>query len=173
VAGLTRSALTRLLAERGLKASLIKRVESCLAEAESGRYAPNAASSTQAGTLLQQVDRLIGDLEKFFEYLTPRRRDCGYNKTLWPWPSPCFTTSRRSYTVKRILVVFSFICLTLLGLWMVNQVPSLAKESDMSAAAGQLYESGQYALAAQAYQQLVDQGYADSALFYNLGTLIK
>ncbi len=64
VAGLTRSALTRLLAERGLKASLIKRVESCLTEAESGRYAPDAASSTQTGTLLQQVDRLIGDLEK-------------------------------------------------------------------------------------------------------------
>jgi tetratricopeptide (TPR) repeat protein len=51
---------------------------------------------------------------------------------------------------------------------MVNQVPSLAKESDMSAAASQLYETGQYALAAQAYQQLADQGYADSALFYNL-----
>jgi hypothetical protein len=64
VAGLTRSTLTRLLAEQGLKTSLIERVESCLAEAESGRYAPDAASSTQAGTLLQQVDRLIGDLEK-------------------------------------------------------------------------------------------------------------
>jgi tetratricopeptide (TPR) repeat protein len=71
--------------------------------------------------------------------------------------------------VKRILVILSFICLTLLGLWVVNQVPSLAKENDMSAAANQLYETGQYALAAQAYQQLVDQGYADSALFYNLG----
>jgi hypothetical protein len=64
VAGFTQSALTRLLAERGLKASLIERVESCLAEAESGRYAPDAGSSTQAETLLQQVDRLIGDLEK-------------------------------------------------------------------------------------------------------------
>lgn len=71
--------------------------------------------------------------------------------------------------MKRTLVIFSFICLTLLGLWMVNQVPSLAKESDVAAVAGQLYETGQYALAAQAYQQLVDQGYADSALFYNLG----
>jgi len=34
--------------------------------------------------------------------------------------------------------------------------------------AGQLYEAGQYAQAAQAYQQLADQGYSDGALFYNL-----
>ncbi len=73
--------------------------------------------------------------------------------------------------MKRTLVVFSLICLTLLGLWVVNQVPTLAKSSETSAtaAADQLYETGQYALAAQAYQQLADQGYTDSALFYNLG----
>jgi tetratricopeptide (TPR) repeat protein len=35
--------------------------------------------------------------------------------------------------------------------------------------ANQLYETGQYGQAAQAYQQLVDQGFSDSALFYNLG----
>jgi hypothetical protein len=64
VAGLTRSAVTQLLAARGLKASLIERVESCLAEVESGRYAPGARSSAQVEMLLQQVDRLIGDLEK-------------------------------------------------------------------------------------------------------------
>jgi hypothetical protein len=64
VAGLTRSAVTQLLAERGLKASLVERVGSCLAEAELGRYAPGAGSSTQVEMLLQQVDRLIGDLEK-------------------------------------------------------------------------------------------------------------
>lgn len=36
-------------------------------------------------------------------------------------------------------------------------------------AANHLYESGQYQQAAQAYQQLVDQGFSDSVLFYNLG----
>ena len=35
--------------------------------------------------------------------------------------------------------------------------------------AEQLYARGEYALAAQGYQQLADQGYADSALFYNMG----
>jgi tetratricopeptide (TPR) repeat protein len=35
--------------------------------------------------------------------------------------------------------------------------------------ANQLYENGRYTEAAQTYQQLVDQDYADSALFYNLG----
>lgn len=37
------------------------------------------------------------------------------------------------------------------------------------ATAEQLFARGEHALAAQAYQQLADQGYADSALFYNMG----
>ncbi len=43
-----------------------------------------------------------------------------------------------------------------------------AAEQSM-ALAEQLYRQGEYALAAQTYQQLVDQGYADSTLFYNMG----
>jgi hypothetical protein len=35
--------------------------------------------------------------------------------------------------------------------------------------AGQLYAQGNYAQAAESYRQLVDQGYAAPALFYNLG----
>jgi hypothetical protein len=63
--------------------------------------------------------------------------------------------------------------LTIVGLFLANQGLLLAKPSvtatETMLTANQLYESGQYAQAAQAYQQLVDQGYADSALFYNLG----
>ncbi len=36
-------------------------------------------------------------------------------------------------------------------------------------AASQLYAQGEYALAAQAYSQLIDQGYGDVALFFNRG----
>jgi tetratricopeptide (TPR) repeat protein len=35
----------------------------------------------------------------------------------------------------------------------------------------QLYEQGQYAQAALVYEQLIDQGYSDSALYYNLGNV--
>jgi tetratricopeptide (TPR) repeat protein len=35
--------------------------------------------------------------------------------------------------------------------------------------AAQLYANGDYTEAAQSYQQLIDQGYGDSALYYNLG----
>jgi tetratricopeptide (TPR) repeat protein len=35
--------------------------------------------------------------------------------------------------------------------------------------ANELYEAGQYAQATQAYEQLASQGFADGALFYNLG----
>ena len=71
--------------------------------------------------------------------------------------------------MKRIIIVFSLISITIIGLFLVNQVQLLAKPSDTMSTANQLYETGQYSQAAQAYQQLVDQGFTDSALFYNLG----
>jgi len=81
--------------------------------------------------------------------------------------------------MKRVVLIAS-ISLIMIGLFAANQTLLLAKSSPTSigsseaaaetmTTAGQLYEAGQYSLAAQAYQQLVDQGFADSALFYNLG----
>lgn len=42
-------------------------------------------------------------------------------------------------------------------------------EADTLAVAAQLYENGRFLEAAQTYQQLVDQGFASSDLYYNLG----
>jgi tetratricopeptide (TPR) repeat protein len=80
--------------------------------------------------------------------------------------------------MKRIGII-TLILLTMIGLFIANQTSLLAEASgtgrttatahDAMLAAGQLYETGQYTQAAQAYQQLADQGFADSALFYNLG----
>jgi len=77
------------------------------------------------------------------------------------------------------LIAIAIIVLIMVGLFAANGVRLLAcsaSAADSAAlaretmeAAQQLYESGQYAPAAQAYEQLVAQGYADSALFYNLG----
>ena len=54
---------------------------------------------------------------------------------------------------------------------LVHQSPLLAQSPhvEVMEAANQLYESGSYADAVQAYQQLVDQGIESSELFYNLG----
>jgi hypothetical protein len=75
--------------------------------------------------------------------------------------------------MKRVVTVFAIITLTITGLFLTNQVLLLAKSSgtasDTMLTANQLYETGHYTQAAQAYQQLVDQGYGDSALYYNLG----
>jgi len=75
--------------------------------------------------------------------------------------------------MKRIVTTFAFVSLTIVALFLANQALLLAKPSVTAVetmwTANQLYETGQYVQAAQAYQQLVDQGYADSALFYNLG----
>jgi tetratricopeptide (TPR) repeat protein len=71
--------------------------------------------------------------------------------------------------MKRMITIFSLISITIIGLFLANQVQLLAKPSDTMSTANQLYETGQYSQAAQAYQQLVDQGFTDSALFYNLG----
>jgi tetratricopeptide (TPR) repeat protein len=75
--------------------------------------------------------------------------------------------------MKRILTTFALVTLTIVGLFFANQALLLAKPSvtapETMLTGNQLYESGQYAQAGQAYQQLVHQGYADSVLFYNLG----
>jgi tetratricopeptide (TPR) repeat protein len=75
--------------------------------------------------------------------------------------------------MKRIITVFTLISLSIVGLFFANQALLLAKPSatatEMMLTANQLYEAGQYAQAAQGYQQLADQGFTDSALFYNLG----
>jgi tetratricopeptide (TPR) repeat protein len=63
--------------------------------------------------------------------------------------------------------------LTLMVLFLANQTLLLAKPSvtasDAMSTANHLYDTGQFSQAAQGYQQLVDQGFTDSALFYNLG----
>lgn len=75
--------------------------------------------------------------------------------------------------IKRLITIFTFIVVATAVLFFGSQMPlqaaSTATTGDALATASQLYQSGQYALAAQTYQQLVDQGYADSALFFNLG----
>jgi hypothetical protein len=80
--------------------------------------------------------------------------------------------------MKRIVLV-SLIALTMIGLFVANQTHLLANSDPAAGSpaaaleamrtANQLYEAGQYAQAAQAYQQLAGQGFASGALFYNLG----
>jgi hypothetical protein len=73
--------------------------------------------------------------------------------------------------MKRIIVL-ALILLSMIGLFAANQARLLARApaaaTDTMLTASQLYEAGQYAQAAQAYQHLADQGFADSALYYNL-----
>jgi hypothetical protein len=66
VVGLTRQALAALLLDQGLQPDLIERVNGCLAETESGRFAPEANDPGHAEKLVNTVDHLIGDLEKAF-----------------------------------------------------------------------------------------------------------
>ena len=74
--------------------------------------------------------------------------------------------------MKRTLILI-LTTLTIAGMVTITNVLVQAKPITNAAqtmqTANQLYESGQVAQAAQAYQQLVDQGFSDSALFYNLG----
>jgi hypothetical protein len=79
--------------------------------------------------------------------------------------------------MKRVLLI-ALIVLTMIGLFAANQTRLLAKGAPVASStsasvtmqtANGLYERGQFSQAAQAYQHLVNQGFADSALFYNLG----
>lgn len=80
--------------------------------------------------------------------------------------------------MKRIVFV-TLIALTMIGLFAANQTRLLANSDTVTGSpamgleamrtANDLYEAGQYAQAVQAYEQLASQGFADGALFYNLG----
>lgn len=76
--------------------------------------------------------------------------------------------------MKRIITMFSLISITIIGLFLAAQAPLSAKSplataTETMSTANQLYETGQFTPAAQAYQQLVDQGFGGSDLYYNLG----
>jgi tetratricopeptide (TPR) repeat protein len=77
--------------------------------------------------------------------------------------------------MKRIAAVLSivFLSLALLAVTGSGLLASAqsAETPEVAAAqvAAQLYSQGAYEEAARAYQQLIDQGYADPALYYNLG----
>jgi tetratricopeptide (TPR) repeat protein len=75
--------------------------------------------------------------------------------------------------MKRTIAMAALITTAIIGLFLANQALLLASPSvpagERMLTAGQFYDTGQYGLAAQAYQQLVDQGFAEAALFYNLG----
>ena len=64
VVGLTQPALAELLAEHGVPASLINRLQDCLASSELGRYAPGADQPDHARNLLSETDVLIRDFEQ-------------------------------------------------------------------------------------------------------------
>ena len=78
--------------------------------------------------------------------------------------------------MKRIALI-TLISLIMFALLAINGSLLLARAATPAAGdaaeamhgASALYEAGQFAQAAQVYEQLVDQGYVDSALFYNLG----
>ena len=75
--------------------------------------------------------------------------------------------------MRRIITSFALIGLAIVCLFLAKQTLLLAKPSTTAAetmlSANRLYEMSQFAQAAHGYEQLIDQGFADSALFYNLG----
>jgi len=74
--------------------------------------------------------------------------------------------NKKSLTI--ILTASTLALALLLVVFTPNQAKPLLDRETM-VRANQLYENGRYSEAVQTYQQLVDQDYADSSLFYNLG----
>jgi len=68
---------------------------------------------------------------------------------------------------KSLITTTIFLSLALI-LGLLAARPLLAQAGDMGVA-NSLYVNGRYAEAAQAYEQLIAQGQADSAVYYNLG----
>lgn len=74
--------------------------------------------------------------------------------------------------MKRILIITLIYLLLIIGLSLFLTAPQDQVTVDydgVMATSNQLYEMGEYALAVEGYQQLVDSGIVDTALYYNLG----
>ncbi len=71
---------------------------------------------------------------------------------------------KRGFFIALVLGVGVTLALSQSSLW----ARPMGDAVDTLLMANQLYESGQFEKAAQAYQQLVDQGFEDVVLFYNL-----
>ncbi len=67
------------------------------------------------------------------------------------------------------LIMFAVLAINGSQLLASAATPAAEAAAEAMHVANGLYESGQFVQATQAYEQLVDQGYVDSALFYNLG----
>ena len=65
VLGLTHQALAALLEEKGLGPQLVERVNTCLADAELGRFSPEANDPAHADNLLKEIDVLLSELERY------------------------------------------------------------------------------------------------------------
>lgn len=77
-----------------------------------------------------------------------------------------------SDTGRRLAVSAALLLLLVISLLTIPTARAFAQNSPPDQAmrtAEQLYARGEFALAAQSYQQLVDQGYADPVIFYNMG----
>lgn len=65
IRGLTRDGRTALLGKRGVSERTIANVEICLAQAETGRYAPTGSEAKNAEELLKRVKIVISKLENY------------------------------------------------------------------------------------------------------------
>ena len=77
-------------------------------------------------------------------------------------------TNRRAAITGLLAISIILIILFTLFNVLVGQARPILEEETM-ARANQLYSKGHYQEAASTYQQLVDQGYSGSSLYYNLG----
>ncbi len=66
-----------------------------------------------------------------------------------------------------VLVSAALIITTIAGFQLL--LPQSQADEAAVSAANNLYDTGHYTEAVQIYEQLIDQGYRDSAIFYNLG----
>jgi tetratricopeptide (TPR) repeat protein len=71
--------------------------------------------------------------------------------------------------MRRFIALIALVQIALIVAVPVRLFAQSPGDEDRMSGANQLYEGGRYTEAAQAYEQLVDQGLRDSSLYYNLG----
>ena len=140
--GLTREALVERLMDAGVANELAQQIEDTLASGEAARYTPESPSTGHGEDRIRHTTQLLAELDG---------------------------ATRDMRLMRRGLPMLAALC----ALAVLVAGDASAQESSATSLmtrANERYGLGEYAEAIQQYEGLIDRGYSDAALYFNLGS---
>lgn len=145
-AGIAPDEAGQILLQQGLATDTVGLLKHCLEACDYARFAPVDASFGEMQGVLQNAERVIESIEKLKLRHAPR-------------PA----------SANKLPAAIGIMLLTCV----VGQLPTSASPTeDLFQEGNRLYEAGQYAAAAAQYQQILQAGIRNGAVYYNFGNAL-